>query len=1053
MEQDEVTQLRNALQEKENQILQLTNQLREKDQQITKRDEILSNFFLKSKKGEKYKNCFEKTAQLEKENEKLKETISNLNEKFTLLENRIDEKINDLQNKENVRTPNLANAIRTKAPPPVAPRGSPSTERRIPPPEHPQKRQPLPQQPLPQHPLPRGRRTTLERAKSLNLPSSFCPTAPPPASQPSRLGVARAGHSPSPLARTPESQSSPARPQEPPNSGRSTPPDSFERMGERVMFLETTIKQILAQLRNIENGSTEGSGKGVSVAFPVGEGTPPNAKLSVSSKTDDEDSSSEWPTLRKSKMGRKKLKTKVRKKKDKVKIFTNSVGKGNKGVFPNKKRDSLGRGGKGGSSEEKLEELLVADSPLSLTDQNQAILRIPIHQLIEEERKLNEIQVKLVASPEDVNLQDENGNTPLHLISTAVSNPRMDIAAYLICVGADINIVNKAGATSLMLACKQVEGGNGKLVQLLVKNGAQVTFSDEEGNTTMHYFVRQQPKSYHIELFKKTLNCMMSQFPDPELKNKEGCTILHSCGEYGCLEVYQLLLAHCDPNARDLKGETVFHKAVRGKNNALLNFLLDGGFDPRDPEGTGSSVTPLDIARGLGPSGKTTYDLIRGKISNLDMQTMKKKEKKKYKRALTVEEILVTEDEYLADLRVLIALFLIPLRQNVFGTSEEKILSKEEFRNIFFDVEEIYEVGNNLYKDLKAAFEATDDASDVNIGGIFINHMEALEKYSKVCTHQQSCTEFLQEALGNSGKKKREKEATPFATFCSEVEASAECRHLDLSNFLIKPFQRITKYPLLFRELIKFTDTSHPDHASLLETLDSLNVIINSANEKKRETDEMYKLLEIQANLVYEKPEETLKLGQNPGRRFIQEGDFQVSVAKKAVSSHHLFLLSDLLIVALPPKPKQKKFTFVCYFSLPSCVIEALEDDKGALTKILARPSKFGFQLINPKENTRVVVFTKTEAQMQEWFDLISAATTGEEEWDSGSVISGATISLEPEWAEVIYSFTGDFENALPLKSGQMIAVLEKDKDGDGWWLGEVDGKTGYFPAGYVELK
>ena len=38
--------------------------------------------------------------------------------------------------------------------------------------------------------------------------------------------------------------------------------------------------------------------------------------------------------------------------------------------------------------------------------------------------------------------------------------------------------------------------------------------------------------------------------------------------------------------------------------------------------------------------------------------------------------------------------------------------------------------------------------------------------------------------------------------------AGAECRHLQLEDFLIMPLQRITRYPLLLERLLENTDSS-----------------------------------------------------------------------------------------------------------------------------------------------------------------------------------------------------------------------------------------------------
>jgi len=47
-----------------------------------------------------------------------------------------------------------------------------------------------------------------------------------------------------------------------------------------------------------------------------------------------------------------------------------------------------------------------------------------------------------------------------------------------------------------------------------------------------------------------------------------------------------------------------------------------------------------------------------------------------------------------------------------------------------------------------------------------------------------------------------------------------------------------------------------------------------------------------------------------------------------------------------------------------------------------------------------------------------------------------------------------DFDSAeagdLSLKTGDIVDVAEVGDDG--WWTGGVDGRTGIFPGGYVEL-
>ena len=53
-------------------------------------------------------------------------------------------------------------------------------------------------------------------------------------------------------------------------------------------------------------------------------------------------------------------------------------------------------------------------------------------------------------------------------------------------------------------------------------------------------------------------------------------------------------------------------------------------------------------------------------------------------------------------------------------------------------------------------------------------------------------------------------------SFLSSLENGPEVRGLALHAFLIKPVQRICKYPLLLRDLIRNTDSDHPDRQNLI---------------------------------------------------------------------------------------------------------------------------------------------------------------------------------------------------------------------------------------------
>lgn len=65
-------------------------------------------------------------------------------------------------------------------------------------------------------------------------------------------------------------------------------------------------------------------------------------------------------------------------------------------------------------------------------------------------------------------------------------------------------------------------------------------------------------------------------------------------------------------------------------------------------------------------------------------------------------------------------------------------------------------------------------------------------------------------------------------------------------------------------------------------------------------------------------------------------------------------------------------------------------------------------------------------------------------------VPSRDTFSGKVDEAIAKYNYTPVREDEVALTKGDRVNVLEKE--GDGWWRGEANGKTGWFPSNYVEI-
>lgn len=69
------------------------------------------------------------------------------------------------------------------------------------------------------------------------------------------------------------------------------------------------------------------------------------------------------------------------------------------------------------------------------------------------------------------------------------------------------------------------------------------------------------------------------------------------------------------------------------------------------------------------------------------------------------------------------------------------------------------------------------------------------------------------------------------------ARATRECGGLDLDSYLLKPFQRLTKYPLLLKEILAGTPNTHPDHGSVKDALAVATHHVHEANERMRLTE------------------------------------------------------------------------------------------------------------------------------------------------------------------------------------------------------------------------
>jgi len=144
--------------------------------------------------------------------------------------------------------------------------------------------------------------------------------------------------------------------------------------------------------------------------------------------------------------------------------------------------------------------------------------------------------------------------------------------------------------------------------------------------------------------------------------------------------------------------------------------------------------------------------------------------------------------------------------------------------------------------------------------------------------------------------------------FLKDKELNPKCRGLTLFSFLIKPVQRICKYPLFLKDLVKHIPPISPVHKTFSEALNKIEDVVDYVNERKRESESRQKIYDIQ--LAIEDLDEPLV---EPRRKFQKEADVVLpnkEDSKKPGVDGKVFLFNDIIVFVAKVKGKKFPYSF-----------------------------------------------------------------------------------------------------------------------------------------------
>lgn len=314
-------------------------------------------------------------------------------------------------------------------------------------------------------------------------------------------------------------------------------------------------------------------------------------------------------------------------------------------------------------------------------------------------------------------------------------------------------------------------------------------------------------------------------------------------------------------------------------------------------------------------------------------------------RLSVVYELIETEVDYVRDLNVMISLHKKELLEN-------KYVNEEEISIIFANVEELVPA-NQKFVDLLLA-KKDDNPLVTEVGDVFQEVASSFAVYQNYCGNYPTAMRLIT----TLSQKPEFKEAL------LKYMNVPESRGLSLESFLIKPVQRICKYPLLIRELQKHTPDTSKDHPLLITAMEKIEAVVGLVNEATRLLGEKDRIMTLQSKI------EDGKSLQLEGKKLLRDGPLLRIQGLKG-KEKYLLLFHDCLFVC--KVITKAKYSVDAVWSLGD-----LEIPKADIATV--KGHKFVLQF-GVKDEKEVFQFScMTEDEKTKWVDAFTEGIKAAEE-------------------------------------------------------------------------
>ncbi|KAJ2765518.1 hypothetical protein IWQ56_004066, partial [Coemansia nantahalensis] len=258
-------------------------------------------------------------------------------------------------------------------------------------------------------------------------------------------------------------------------------------------------------------------------------------------------------------------------------------------------------------------------------------------------------------------------------------------------------------------------------------------------------------------------------------------------------------------------------------------------------------------------------------------------------RQHAVRELVTTEKNFVDNLFVIKKVWMEPVFSS--ANSLKPIIPYQTARTVFAGISALHAHASRFYREMDAVLgscerEREDDG--MQIGALFRasdRHWCDFVDYVRNYGAAVDCLKQLQDYK-------------PFLRYHEECMAQKRTNRQSLSDLLMLPIQRITRYTLLLKNILKHTPAEHHDHIDLCRAVKSVTHFAAIVNECRRKQEEIHRVAETLRSVAHCPPFAPSELRVLAAEFFVRE-----LISRQPT---RLLLLSDMLVVAQAPAAGQR---------------------------------------------------------------------------------------------------------------------------------------------------